>query len=43
MGTVEGVVFEDTPGLLNFLVIVRGDGGGRGGDRSNASSTAILL
>ena len=31
MGTVQGgLVFEDTPRLLKFLVMVGGDGGGRG-------------
>ena len=29
-GTVEGVVFEDTPRLLKILVMVGGDGGGLG-------------
>ena len=28
-GTMEGVVFEDTPLLLKMLVMVGGDGGGR--------------
>ena len=29
-GTMEGGVFEDTPRLLKILVMVGGDGGGRG-------------
>ena len=30
MGVLWRGVFEDTPQLLNFLVMVGGDGGGRG-------------